>query len=155
MKKRMDKYEYLDEEYENYETEELGLDFFLNDKYITKKQYLTIRDYNKYINKITRIYYIEEDPKYNFKITKNKALQISLRNNQLLYDYRKYTKNYEVEELEILEKYVDLVSINNKKYWLVQITKGILYGIENIVILDSFEDNDKYWKKQIDDNDKK
>ena len=148
MKKRMDKYKYLDEDYEKEEES----NFLFTSDLKTKKQYIDIKDIN-YINKYEE-FTKEENNKYKFKISKNKALKISLHNNELIKDYCKFIKNYECESIEILEKYVDLVSLNDKKYWFIQITKGILYGIENIFIFDSFEDDNKYWKKKIDDEDR-
>ena len=149
MKKRMDKYKYLDEDYE-YEED---LNFLFDRDFKTKKQYIDIKDidYSNRYEKFTK----EENNKYKFKISKNNALKISLEDNQLINDYSKFIKDYECESIEILEKYVDLVSLNEKKYWLVQITKGILYGIEHNFVFDSFEDNNRYKKKKIDTEDRK
>ena len=79
MKKRMDKYKYLDEVYEAEE----DLNFLFDRDFKTKKQYIDIKDieyYNKYEN-FTK----EENNKYNFKISKNNALKISLKDNHPKY----------------------------------------------------------------------
>ena len=120
----MDKYDCLDEEYEA--KEEISL--FSNNSFKTEKQYVdndNISNIINYMDKIQDECYIEEDDNYNFKVNKNKALKIALTANQLLSDYREYTKNYDCESLDVLEKYVDLVSLNDRKYWLVQIIKEL------------------------------
>lgn len=99
--------------------------------------------------------YIEEDNKYHFKINKKMALRIALKTHKLLHSYCDIVDNNSYFSLEVFEKQVDYAEIEDKKYWLVQITSGILHAVETHVIWDSFKDHNEYSKKEIDDNDRK
>ena len=98
--------------------------------------------------------YIEEDNRYHFRINKKMALRIALKTRNLLNSFCDITDNHYFS-LEVFEKQVDYIEIEDKKYWLVQITKGMLHSVETHVVYDSFDDINKFFKKEIDDNDRK
>lgn len=99
--------------------------------------------------------YIEEDNRYHFRINKKMALRIALKTHNLLHSYCNITNNNSYFSIEVFEKQVDYVEIEDKKYWLVQIVSGKLHSVETHLVYDSFDDINEYFEKEIDDNDKK
>ena len=98
--------------------------------------------------------YIEEDDKYHFRINKKMALRIALKTRNLLNSFCDITDNHYFS-LEVFEKNVDYIEIEDKRYWLVQIVSGKLHSVESYVVYDSFDDNNEFFEKEIDDNDRK
>ena len=96
--------------------------------------------------------YIEEDNRYHFRINKKMALRIALKTHKLLHNYCDIVDKYYFS-IEVHEKQVDYVEIEGKGYWLVQIVSGILHSVETHVVYDSFDDNNEFFEKKIDDND--
>ena len=98
--------------------------------------------------------YIEEDNRYHFKINKKMALRIALKTRNLLNSFCDITDN-NYFSLEVFEKNVDYIEIEDKRYWLVQITKGMLHSVETHVVYDSFDDINEFFEKDIDNYDRK
>ena len=98
--------------------------------------------------------YIEEDDKYHFRINKKMALRIALKTRNLLNSFCDITDNHYFS-LEVFEKNVDYIEIEDKRYWLVQMISGKLHSVETHVVYDSFDDINEFFEKEIDDNDRK
>lgn len=83
---------------------------------------------------------IEKDEKYNLPISKRKAYEIAQKNENLKTDYfRKSGRGY-LSYISFIDEEIELVEINNKKYWQIQILGGNVSGIE-----DTEDGGTRYW----------
>ena len=81
----------------------------------------------------------KEEMKYNFPISESQAIEITERNENLKTDYCKHTNRGPISYLRFDDRKVDVVEINNKKYWQIQILAGDVSGMN--------EEMDKKYKK--------
>ena len=72
----------------------------------------------------------EEDAKYNFPILRSKALEIANRDENLKTDYCRNTSRGNISYICFTDKKIEVVEIENKKYWQIQILSGDVSGME-------------------------
>ena len=72
---------------------------------------------------------IEDDNPYNFNISKSDAFYIANKNENLKTDYYRRRKG-NITYIGFNDKSIKLVSLNNKKYWQIQILDGEVSGID-------------------------
>ena len=72
----------------------------------------------------------EEDAKYNFPILRSKALEIANRDENLKTDYCRNTSRGNISYICFTDKKIEVVEIENKKYWQIQILSGDVAGME-------------------------
>ena len=72
----------------------------------------------------------EEDAKYNFPILRSKALEIANRDENLKTDYCRNTSRGNISYIWNKKKKIEVVEIENKKYWQIQILSGDVSGME-------------------------
>lgn len=72
----------------------------------------------------------EEDAKYSFPILRSKALEIANRDENLKTDYCRNTKRGNISYIYFTDKKIEVVEIENKKYWQIQILDGDVSGME-------------------------
>lgn len=77
----------------------------------------------------------EEDKKYKFPITKNHAIDIAYRDENLKTDFFRRRRDY-ISYIGFKDNKTEVVEINNKKYWQVQILDGEISGIDGDCLWD-------------------
>ena len=71
----------------------------------------------------------EKDKQYNFPILRSKAIEIADRDENLKTDfYRRYRGN--ITYLRFSKKEMDVIELNGKKYWQIQILDGDISGVD-------------------------
>ena len=72
---------------------------------------------------------IIQEPDENFNISKSDAFYIANQNENLKTDYYRRRKG-NITYIGFNDKSIKLVSLNNKKYWQIQILDGEVSGID-------------------------
>jgi hypothetical protein len=81
----------------------------------------------------------EKDKKYNFPILRSQAIEIADRNENLKTDFCRNSDRSNISFLCFSKWKINVVKLNGKKYWQIQILGGDVSGIEFL------EDGTKYW----------
>ena len=73
----------------------------------------------------------EEDIKYDFPIKKSQVAMIAKKSNTLKTDFCRNSDREGISYLSFNDYKIDLVNINNKKYWQFQVNSGDISWISN------------------------